>query len=91
MQVKDIKLGQKVEDKVTRLKGIVTSHTKFLNGCHQLGVSAEKLDKDGDVKKVEYFDIEQLDVISDGIAKKMKKEDTSLSGGPKRQTPGKRI
>ena len=81
MKISEIKLGQEVKDLVTGMTGIVMYHLKFLNGCHQLGVQDRKLSKEGETKKFEYFDTEQLEIVGEGIRKKLGKVKTS--GGVK--------
>ena len=79
MKVKDIKLGQKVKDKVTGMEGIVVHHARFLNGCHQLGIQSEKMKDDGSLHDTYSIDIQQLDVVGEGINEEIEQEDV---GGP---------
>lgn len=43
----NITLGDRVHDKVSGFKGIVTGRLEYLNGCRQFLVKPEQLDKDG--------------------------------------------
>ncbi len=52
----EIKLGQKVRDKITGLEGIATSKTEFLNGCVQYEITRK-------IKKGETLTIESLQGI----------------------------
>ena len=83
----EIKLGQKVKDRVTGFTGIVISKLEYLNGCIQLGVKPNKL-KDGETLEAEYVDIEQMDVVGNGINKPEKKQ-KEATGGPQRDVPKK--
>ncbi len=84
----EIKLGQRVKDMVTGLKGIATAHIEYLNGCHQLAVRPEKL-KDGETLPSEYIDIEQLDIIDAGLNKPKRKYKATGTAGVKSDTPKK--
>lgn len=79
MKVKEIKLGQKVKDKVTGFEGIVVHHAHFINGCHQLGIQPDKLNKDGEPIEQGNFDIQQLEVIGAGVNEEIEEKET---GGP---------
>lgn len=57
-------LGLRVEDRVTGLKGIVTSVAFDLYGCIQALVHPG-LDKDGNVSDTRWFDIPRLVVTND--------------------------
>ena len=43
----NIKLGDKVKDKISGYKGIVTAIAKYLNGCTRILIEPTKLDDDG--------------------------------------------
>jgi len=77
----EIKLGQKVKDKVTGFIGIAISKVEYLNGCVQFCVKP-KVDKDGKCLDGEWFDVDQLTVVSDGVFVKKK-----VTGGPQTDTP----
>jgi len=86
--MKEIKLGDKVRDRVTGYEGIATSKTEFLNGCIQIEVTP-KLKKGAAIKPEETFgigiDLGQLERVSEGINKKPIKKSTN--GGPMRMVP----
>ena len=87
--MKEIKLGDKVRDRVTGYEGIATSKTEFLNGCIQIEVTP-KLKKGAIMKPEEIMgigiDLGQLEKIGDGVnAKKPIKKSTN--GGPMRMVP----
>lgn len=77
--MKEIKVGDKVKDKVSGLEGTVVSRTEYLNGCIQFGVQP-KLQK-GKTDIVTWnIDEEQLESIGKPV--KIKKTPT---GGPTRK------
>lgn len=83
MAKKLVELGDLAKDRVSGYKGIVTSCTRFLNGCVRVGISPDKLDKDHKLQPTEVFDIEQVDVVEKHAHSLPVKED---SGGD-RSTP----
>jgi len=83
MKNKEIKLGQKVKDIVSGLTGITIAKVEYLNGCVQYAVKPKMKEKDTETPQAEYIDVEQLQVINDGIIKKKK---ITKNGGIK-ETP----
>ena len=67
--VKEVKLGQKVKDKITGFEGIVTAKLELLNGCLQMLVIPRKKAKDKEYPEGRYIDVEQLDIIDSKIIK----------------------
>lgn len=61
-------LGDKVKDRVSGFKGIVTSRTEYLNGCQQYGV-APPIDKEGKMLDSYNIDGQQLDLVDAGLNK----------------------
>ena len=76
-----IKLGSKVKDKVSGFTGIAVSKFIHLNQCVQYNV-IPKVGKDNEVKKGQWFDEEQLEVVGKGITTESKP-----SGGGFRDYP----
>jgi hypothetical protein len=94
----DIKLGDKVRDKVSGFEGIVVARSEFINGCVQYLVAkqvkkGENYNKDGDVS----IDSYSLEVIKKRVidSKEYEEEDLleptkdsqisrSRTGGPNR-------
>lgn len=77
----EIKLGNKVRDKVTGYEGVATARVEYLNGCVQFCVKP-RVGSDGKMPDHEYIDVQQLEVVSQG--------DTitpSKTGGPQRDCP----
>jgi hypothetical protein len=56
-----IKLGSKVEDKITGFSGIVTGFVTYLSGCNQALV-VPKVGKDGAFRDSQWFDEQRLKV-----------------------------
>lgn len=86
----EIKLGDKVRDKVSGYEGIATSKTEYLNGCFQIEVTPRlkkgKLPTAGDIDGIA-FDTQQLEKIGNGINTLKKKVKKSDNGGPPRRVP----
>lgn len=59
-------LGDRVEDRVSGLKGIITTRTEHLNGCRQYGVNPG-VDKDGKMMEGWNIDEQQLKLIDKGL------------------------
>ena len=57
--IKEIRLGNKVKDKVTGYTGIAVTKVEYLNGCVQFCVKPE-VGKDGKMPDGEYIDVHQL-------------------------------
>ena len=68
-----IKLGQKVQDKVTGFTGVATARIEYINGCVQYCVKP-KVGADGKMVEGEYLDQQQLEVLSDEV--KIKSSET---------------
>ena len=75
-----IELGQKVKDEITGFVGIAICRCEYLNGCVQYHVSPP-VDEKGNVRKDEWFDAAQLEVIDDGVVKPEIVEEKPRSGG----------
>jgi len=55
-----VKLGQEVIDPITGFRGIAVGRTDWLYGCARIGLQG-KLNKDGTVPDVQWFDELQLE------------------------------
>jgi len=75
----EIKLGQKVEDRVTGFTGIAVSRTEFLQGCCRIEVQPT-IDKEGKIPDLGCFDEPQLKVVGNGLLVEEPKE--KKTGGP---------
>ena len=73
----EIKLGDKVRDKITGFMGIAVAKTEFLNGCIQFNVlpKGDKINKMPDEISI---DEQSLEIVKVKRKKKIKKE----MGGP---------
>ena len=82
-----IKLGQEVKDKVSGFTGIAVCRADHLFGCIRIGVKSQGFDKDGKLKREEFFDEAALEVISEGILPKITAAEKKPPGGPDREYP----
>jgi len=78
-----MKLGDKVKDKISGFTGIMTAKVEYLNGCNQIGI-APKVDKEGKMRSVEYFDDIQVVLVGKGVNLESKP-----TGGPQRDAPSR--
>jgi len=86
-----IKLGQKVRDIVTGFEGIATAKVEYLNGCIQFCVKPKVTD--GKMLDSEYIDIQQLEIIDDGLLNAsglFQKVKDTFTGGDMSDTPSDR-
>lgn len=74
----EIKLGDKVKDKVTGFKGIAIGVTTWLHGCKRIAVQPQEL-KDGKPIDALSFDEPQLEMIESEKIKTGSRE----TGGPR--------
>ncbi len=81
-----IKLGDFVKDMITGFTGIASSRTEHLFGCVHIGITSNRMDKDGVPVGVMNFDeqrvvrLDQRDVV-------VSPDSTATSGGPIPGTP----
>ena len=83
MERNDI-LGKQVEDRVTGFRGIATCVAHYLNGCTRVTVEP-RVKEDGSFQESEFFDIQQLDVIGEGV--KAQQPAQAVGGPPRREAP----
>lgn len=76
-----ITLGSRVRDSLTGFEGIATSRTDYLYGCTHIGVTPEKLDKDGKVQASEFFDEQRIEVLKKD-SPRVSADSSARSGGP---------
>lgn len=69
----EIKLGDKVRDKITGFIGTAVAKTEFLNGCIQFNV-LPKLDKGNKMPDEIGIDEQSLEIIKPKTKKKPKRE-----------------
>ena len=78
------RLGDRVQDQITKLTGIVVSITDWLYGCRRCGVQPEGL-KEGKPVEVGHFDEAQLVVVQRGVIEPtVQPVAAPTSGGPPR-------
>ena len=77
----EIKLGNKVRDKVTGFEGIATARIEYINKCVQFCVKP-KVKEDGKMPDGEYIDVDELEIVDTGIVIEAKP-----TGGPQRDCP----
>ena len=78
---KKFKLGSKLRDTITGFTGIATAKVKYINGCVQYCLTPKA--KDNDVRpNGEYFDVQTLEIVDDGVTFEEKK-----TGGPQHDCP----
>jgi len=78
-----IKLGQKVRCKVTGFTGIAVAKSEYLNGGVQFCVKPKMKAEDTKMPEEFYIDVEQLEVISDGLNVKKKQTGGVMADTPK--------
>jgi len=76
-------LGDRVQDQITKITGIVVSTTDWLYGCRRIGVQPEEL-KDGKPVEAMHFDEAQLVVIQGGVIRPATQPVAPPTGGPPR-------
>lgn len=75
-----IELGREVQDKVTGFRGIATAKCEYLNGCVQFCVTPKMID--GKFPDGQYIDIQQLEVVGEGIDISQKPTGGSMQNTP---------
>jgi hypothetical protein len=77
-------LGWIVKDKISGMKGVVTSRTDYLNKCVRYGITKTGTDKEGKPFEAAWFDEDQLELVKKTDSYKPTKDYT---GGPARAVP----
>ncbi len=77
-----IALGNEVKDKVTGFTGIATSRIEYLNGCKQICIKP-KMVKDSKMPDGEYIDIQQIEVVGEGVDVAQKPTGGDMMDSPK--------
>lgn len=62
-----IVLGNTAKDVITGFEGIVTGYAVFHNNCDRLGLQPRELDKDGKPRERCWFDVTQLELVSNEV------------------------
>ncbi len=84
----EIRLGQRVRDKVDGFQGVVVARTEWLWGCVRYEVQPEVLADDGQPLKTQWLDQEQLEVLDAPVVEGMPLPPPVgvATGGPARAT-----
>lgn len=77
----EIKLGDKVKDRITGLTGIAIGVTTWLYGCRRLVVQPQEL-KDGKPVEFTSFDEPQLELVEDKSSHPLTPNMPRKTGGP---------
>ena len=70
----EIKLGQRVKDKISGFEGIAVCRTEWLYGCVRYGLQSDKLKEDGTLTEIQSFDEPQLELMKEQVKNKKKKK-----------------
>lgn len=54
------KLGTFAQDLITGYTGVIVAYDEWLNGCVRFAIQPQDLDKDGQLKKAQWFDSPQV-------------------------------
>jgi hypothetical protein len=76
-----IRLGDRVQDRVTSFTGIAVSRLEYLDGGVEIGIRALGTDKDLAMPKIEYVSESQLKRVDDGIRIKTKQRRLGFNVG----------
>jgi hypothetical protein len=86
----EVKVGDRVKDRLTGFAGIAFGITEYLAGCRRIHIQPEKLKTDGTVHEYATFDEPMVEVIK--ARAMLVKEETSKTkkdGGPSYLNPAK--
>ena len=67
MEFSEVPLGARAKDRISGYKGIINSHTEWLNGCRRIGLASTSLKEDGTTRDDLVIDIEQVEVLELGV------------------------
>ena len=68
-KIKAPKLGDLARDVVSGFEGIVIGKTKWLTNCDTYVLSPPTLNKDGEPRKSEHFDIDRVEIVQRGMVR----------------------
>jgi len=81
-----VKLGSKVRDMISGYTGVATGRSDFLFGCAQIAIAPNKLDKEGKVMDVLWFDEQRVEVLKEA-GPVVSSDNSASSGGPQNNPP----
>jgi hypothetical protein len=78
-----MRIGDRVMHRINGFRGIVTGRTEYINGCIQLLVSPEKLDKDGKIMEGQWIDEQNLLIVTEQFMEDpFRGKSKATAGGP---------
>ena len=77
-----LKLGMRVQDKITGFVGVVTGLVDYISGCSQ-ALLTPKIDDSGGLKEAEWFDVQRCVQVGGRIISL----DNVVTPGPDREAP----
>ena len=80
----NVKLGNRIRDKVTGAEGIVVGITDWMYGCRTLTVAQTNLKQDGSPHDKLYLDEPQVEVVGSGLIAEVQPKGARPTGGPER-------
>lgn len=82
---KPVRIGDIVEDRISKFTGVTTGRTEYLNGCRQFLVRPQGLDGDGKQKEGVWIDEQNLSVIqAQMFTDPFEQRTPATAGGPDR-------
>lgn len=75
-------LGDRVQEMITKSKGVITGRCQYLTGCNQYSVVPEGLDKDGKPGESRWWDEDRLTIVGKNVGHVVRN-----SGGPSSHEP----
>lgn len=83
-----VDLGDEVKDKISGFRGIAVARHSYIEGCNRISVQPV-IDRDGKLPDSVTFDEPCLEVVT--IQKISKRQNSALTGGPKKWTDNRRF
>ena len=84
--MRQLKLGQKARDVVTKFEGVLTGRATYLTGCDQYIVTPEVNDK-GEAQDARWFDVNRLEIIDPAPVKLPEGATSNRENGPGPEAP----
>ncbi len=83
---KDYELGDNIKCRITGFKGVFIGVTQWFNDCTRIGIQSKDL-HDKIPVSVQWFDVDDIILVSKSNLRSKVKFVADPSGGPKRQDP----
>lgn len=84
--MKKVEMGDRVQDKISSLKGIVTGITEYLYGCRRVMITPEE-NKDGKPAESFYIDEPQCEVLKKAVIEAPDLSEREPPHGARRDVP----